>query len=106
MSLLAGPTKMVASSTYKDVLIPLARAKMGCRIPCSVAKWRIRWSGSMTRMNNMGEMGSLYRRPLSCLMGLPGIPLRRILDEAVDSARLIHSLHLVLNPNLSITSKM
>jgi hypothetical protein len=58
----------------------------------------------MTRMNNMGEMRLPYLRPLSCLMGLSGIPLRRILDEAVDSARLIQSLHLMLKPSLSNTS--
>jgi hypothetical protein len=57
----------------------------------------------MAKMNSMGEMGSPCRSPLSCLMGFPGILLRRILDEAVDRAKLIHSLHLIPNPNYSRT---
>jgi hypothetical protein len=59
----------------------------------------------MARMNSMGEMGSPCRSPLSCFMGFPGIPLRRILDEAVDKAKLIHSLHLVSKPRCSRTSR-
>jgi hypothetical protein len=38
MSLLEGLMKIVASSAYKDVLIPLARLEMGCRIPFLDAK--------------------------------------------------------------------
>jgi hypothetical protein len=37
MSCVVGLTKMVVSFTYKDVLIPLALAEIGWRIPFSVA---------------------------------------------------------------------
>jgi hypothetical protein len=43
----------------------------------------------MARMNSIGEMGSPWQSPLSYLSGLTGAPLRRILDDEVERARLI-----------------
>jgi hypothetical protein len=105
MSLLEGLMKVATSSAYKDKLIPLSQAEMECRTPLSVAMWRIRWRGSMVRMKSMGKMGSPCQRSLSCLMGFLGIPLRRILDEVVDRANLIYSLHLILKPIFSRISR-
>jgi hypothetical protein len=55
----------------------------------------------MARINNIGEMGSPFLRPLSCFMGLSEMPLRRMGDEVVDNAILIQSLH--FGPTLLLT---
>jgi hypothetical protein len=59
----------------------------------------------MARMKSIGDMGSPWLRPLSCLMGFLGIPLRRILDDVVDKAKVIHSRHPMPNPKISSTSR-
>jgi hypothetical protein len=54
----------------------------------------------MARMNNMGDIGSPWRKPLSCLSGFPGSPFSMTLEEEVERTRLIQSLHLGPNPSL------
>jgi hypothetical protein len=78
---------------------------MGCMTPFSVARCKMRCRGSIARMKSMGEIGSPCRSPLSCFRGFPRIPFRRTLDEAVDKARLIQSLHFALKSSLCRTSR-
>lgn len=48
---------MAASSAYKEVRNLAESSGNGERTPCSVAKSRMCWSGSITKMNSMGESG-------------------------------------------------
>jgi hypothetical protein len=105
MSYFVGLTKIVASSTQSDVLIPLSLAEMGWRIPLSVATFRSLSKGSIAMIKSIGESGSPCLSPLSCFMGFPGVPLRRILEEDEANAMLNQSLHLGPNPNFYRTSR-
>jgi hypothetical protein len=44
-------------------------------------------------------------RPRSCLIGRPGIPFKRILEDDEARAKLIQSLHLAPKPSFSMTSR-
>jgi hypothetical protein len=102
--LLLGAHKKAVSSAYKDVLISFDLGEIWCKTLFSITKCRILWRGSIARMKSMGEMGSPCLRPLSCLIGRPEIPFKRILEEEEVKTRLIQSLNLAPKANLSNTS--
>jgi hypothetical protein len=54
---LEGLIKITASLAYREVLSFAVVSGMGERIPFLAARFRIRCSGSMARMNNIGERG-------------------------------------------------
>ena len=95
---------MPASSAYRETMNLTGRALIGRSNPSSAAN-RKRWcSGSMAKMNNIGEMGSPCRNPLACRMPGPGLPLSRILEDVEDSKRQIQRRHLGPKPRWSRSS--
>jgi hypothetical protein len=62
-SSLEGLIKIAAASAYREVLSFVVVSGMGERIPFLAARSRIRCSGSMARMNNIGERGVSLPNP-------------------------------------------
>lgn len=105
-SVIVGLTNKAAASAYRLVLNFIGSAPMGFRIPACVALSKMRCRGSIARMNNIGDRGSPSRRPRRCLIGLPGIPLRRIRDIVLPHRREMMSRNRCPNPSFCNTSSM
>lgn len=99
-----GHRKSVASSTNRIVLSLIVPAPIRWIRPCYVALWRMVYNGSITRMNNIGDIGLSWRSPRPCLIGCPVSPFNRIQEVVVFQSRDMMSLHHWLNPIFSIIS--
>ena len=84
-SSLSGLMKIAASSAYMEVLHLATGRGKAVRTPCCVAMSSRRCSGSMARMNSMGDRGSPYRTPLLWLKVGPCCPFSSALDEVVQN---------------------
>lgn len=100
-----GAAKMAASSAYKEHQRLAALGNTGDRIPWSATSWMIRCNGSMASMKSIGDNGSPCLSPRSCFICCVGFPLINTLEVAEPNRTEIQSLHLVLKPNLSRTSR-
>ena len=97
-SSLVGFRKMAASSAYR-LSLSLAEDRVnGVRSPSLVANSNNLCSGSIARMNNIGDKGSPYRNPVLCLNHLPLPPLSRTEVDAVERSIVTQALHLGPNP--------
>jgi hypothetical protein len=100
-----GQRNKTTSSTYNLVHILIGSAPIRVSNPSWVAFSRNFCSGSMVRMNSIGDSGSPCRSPRPCLIGFLGSPLRRILDEVWLHISAIMLRHRCPNPTCSMNSK-
>ena len=103
-SSLAGFKKMAASSAYKLSLSLADLLVIGESAPSLVAKSNSRWSGSIARMNSIGDKGSPCRSPVLCLNHCPRPPFSRTEVEADERSVETHALHFCPKPNLERVS--
>lgn len=93
-----GLMNSTTSSAYKEQRMTCRRPGSFESRPCSVARFMMRYNGSMAKTNRNGEMGSPCLNPFLCTTDSDRPPLIRTRDEEVRNSIAIHSLHLSLNP--------
>jgi hypothetical protein len=69
------------SSAYRETLCPFLFLNRGCSRPISLAHEKREFKTSITKMNNIGDKGSLCLNPLWWHISFPGSPFTSTLVE-------------------------
>ena len=86
-------TSDTRGSAYREQRRLADLGRTWCSMPLLAASSINLCSGSIARMNNIGDNGSPWRNPRACLNFLPGTPISKILE--VEVANKTQSSHAI-----------